>query len=177
MPAVLSPIDQPRGLLMRVAFAMSRRQFGKVLTALKVLYARKPRLALIAQKIADMQKRLTLTPDIRWLVQVQTARLNGCTFCDDIALAQAYQQRIGRARFAELADYRTSELFTPREKAALALAEHATRERRVPAAVWDEVKRSFTDEEIVELVWLNAAENYFNLQATVLGIESDGLAR
>ena len=63
MPAVLSPIDQPRGLLMRIAFAMSRRQFGKVLTALKVLYARKPRLALIAQKIADMQKRLKAAND------------------------------------------------------------------------------------------------------------------
>lgn len=30
--------------------------------------------------------------------------------------------------------------------------------------------------EVVELAWANAAENYFNLQATALGFASEGLA-
>jgi len=38
------------------------------------------------------------------------------------------------------------------------------------------VRENVSDTEIVELVWLNAAENYFNLQAAVLGVESDQLA-
>ena len=176
MTAILVPIDKPKGLLMRVAFTMSKRQFGKVLSALQVLYARKPGLALIAQKIASMQTKLSLDPEIKALVQVQTARMNGCTFCEDIALAQAYQKSIGVQRFAQLASCQTSSQFTDKEKAALALTEHATRDRKVPDAVWKRVKQYFSEVEIVELVWLNASENYFNLQAAVLGLESNGLA-
>jgi alkylhydroperoxidase family enzyme len=175
LTAVLSPIERPRGLLMKIAFFMSRRQFGKVLSALKVLYVRKPGLALIAQKIATMQSRLSINADLKALVQVQTARINGCTFCENIALAQAFQKKIGMNRFAQLPRCQTSTLFTDREKAALALTEHATRTRQVPEAVWLQVKKHFSEVEIVELVWLNAAENYFNLQAAVLGLESDGL--
>lgn len=63
-----------------------------------------------------------------------------------------------------------------REKAALAFAEEATRHRTVSEATWREVRKYLSEVEIVELAWLNAAENYFNLQAGVLGIESDGLA-
>lgn len=38
------------------------------------------------------------------------------------------------------------------------------------------MRERFNETEIVEITWLNAAENYFNLQAAVLGIGSDRLA-
>ncbi len=60
--------------------------------------------------------------------------MNGCPFCEDIGLAHAVQQKIGKERFAALADFRTSPSFTDRERAALAFAEEGTakpqRERR-----------------------------------------------
>jgi hypothetical protein len=37
------------------------------------------------------------------------------------------------------------------------------------------VRAQLTETEIVEMTWLVAAENYFNLQADVLGIGSDNL--
>jgi len=46
----------------------------------------------------------------------------------------------------------------------------------VSDATWAALRAHFSETEIVELVWANAAENYFNLQATVLGFESEGLA-
>src|SRR5207245_292144 len=82
---------------------------------------------------------------------------------------------IGRERFAQLAHYKTSPLFSMAERAALALAEEATQRRNVTPETWAQVKKHFSEVEIVELVWLNASENYFNLQAAVLGIDSDGL--
>lgn len=36
----LEPIDKPKGLTMRFAFWMTRRQLGKVITPMKVLYPR-----------------------------------------------------------------------------------------------------------------------------------------
>jgi hypothetical protein len=38
----LEPIEQPQGLLMRIAFWMTRRQLGKVITPMKVMYPRMP---------------------------------------------------------------------------------------------------------------------------------------
>jgi alkylhydroperoxidase family enzyme len=83
---------------------------------------------------------------------------------------------VGEERFRALGDFRTSPVFTERERAALAFAEEATLHRRLTEQTAAAVRAHFTELEIVELTWLNAAENYFNLQAAVLGIESDGLA-
>lgn len=178
MAPLLPPIERPRGFWMRIAFAFSRAQFGKVITPLKVIYARKPALMFLARKVGEtMEKKLSLEPQLRFLVQAHAARINGCTFCEDLAIAMAVAARIGKERFADLEDWRASTRFTPREKAALALVEDATRERRIRPETRTQVRAAFTEVEIVELVWLNAAENYFNLQNSVLGIESDGLAR
>ena len=38
----LSPIEKPQGLIMKLAYYFTRRQFGKVLTPLKVHSARLP---------------------------------------------------------------------------------------------------------------------------------------
>lgn len=171
----LEPVERPRGLLMRLLYRVSERQFGKVITPFKVIYARKPRLLWLAGQIAQTMQSLSLDPALRLLVQVQAARVNGCVFCEDLTLAHAARQKIGPERFAALDDYRASPLFTARERAALAFAEEATRDRHVSDATWAAVREHFGDEEIVELTWLNAAENYFNLQAHTLGIGSDEL--
>jgi alkylhydroperoxidase family enzyme len=172
----LAPIEKPRGLLVRLAYWLSKRQYGKVLTPMKVVYARKPGLINIVRHILKVQKSLTLEPAIQYLVSVQVSRMNGCPFCEDIGLAHAVQNRIGKERFTALEDFRTSPSFTERERAALAFAEEATRNHSVSEETWATVKKHFNDTQIVELVWLNATENYFNLTAAVLGIGSDELA-
>jgi alkylhydroperoxidase family enzyme len=174
---LLTPIERPSSPLLRLLYRASARRFGKVIGPLKVIYARRPRLLMIAGQIArTMEHGLSLEPSLRLLVQTQTARQNGCTFCEDLTLAEAVRSRVGRERFNALQEYRTSPVFTGRERAALAFAEEATRDRRLSAETAAAVRAAFTENEIVELAWLNAAENYFNLQAAVLGIESDGLA-
>jgi hypothetical protein len=45
----LEPIEEPKGLVMRLAYWMTRRQLGKVPSALKVIYAR-TQLALTATR-------------------------------------------------------------------------------------------------------------------------------
>ena len=173
----LSPIERPASALMRLAYRISRRQYGKVLAPLKVIYARKPRLLTISALIQrTLEKGLSLDPSLRLLVQAQAARLNGCTFCQDLALAEAVRRRLGAERFRDLADYRASPAFTERERAVLAFAEEATLRRQVSDETFAALRAHLSEKEIVEVVWVNAAENYFNLMAAVLRIESDGLA-
>ena len=39
---LLPPIERPRGLMMKLVYAITRHQYGKVLTPLKVFAARMP---------------------------------------------------------------------------------------------------------------------------------------
>lgn len=66
--------------------------------------------------------------------------------------------------------------FDARERAALAYTEEATRSRKVSDATFEALRSHFDERQIVELTWLNAVGNYFNLIAVPLGLESDGLA-
>lgn len=176
MGSRLSPIERPANPLLRFAYWMAKRQFGKVITPLKVIYARKIRLLPIATQIQrTMEGGLSIDPSLRLLIQVQTSQLNGCSFCEDLALATAVRHRIGPERFGALSEFRASNLFTDRERAALAFTEASVRDRHVSDEIFTEVRLHFSETEIVELAWIAAAETYFNVQAHALGIGSDEL--
>ena len=172
----LPPIERPRTLFDRLAFWQSKRQFGEVIGPIKVMYARVPRLAFLAQKIEKTAAALSLDEDLRLLVTANAARLNGCAFCHDMKLAQGLQVGMGRDRFEALADFETSPLFTERERAALAYCSEAVERVHVSDATFARLREHFSEAEVVELTWANAAEVYFNLQTGPLGIGSDGLA-
>jgi capsular polysaccharide biosynthesis protein len=60
-------------------------------------------------------------------------------------------------------DYRVSPLFTEREKAVLAWAEAMTlNTAKRDSAVWEELRRLFTDAEIVEISLASAMFNMIN---------------
>ena len=63
MDTFLPPIEKPKGLMMKLAYYFTRRQFGKVLTPLKVYSARLPvSFGLFYQKIGKLDKKLALPP-------------------------------------------------------------------------------------------------------------------
>ncbi len=64
-------------------------------------------------------------------------------------------------KIAAVADYANSALFSPAERAALAMAEGMTRTPvDVSDAVFAEARRHFTDQQLVELAATAAMENY-----------------
>jgi len=63
----LEPIEKPKGLMMRIAFWMTRRQFGKVMTPMKVLYPRMPRMMKLSYEIVKFETkgiRLDVSADV-----------------------------------------------------------------------------------------------------------------
>ena len=171
----LAPIERPRSLLVRLAYWISKRQLGAVITPMKIIYSRVPRLLWSTLAINRAAESLSLDPALNLLVTTQTALLNGCTFCADLHLAQAVQAKLGRERFRDLLDFAQSPHFSERERAALAYTEEVTRQRKVSDATFARLRSHFSEKEIVELTWLNAVGNYFNLMAVPLELESDGL--
>jgi alkylhydroperoxidase family enzyme len=172
----IAPIEKPRQLIAKIFYWAVKRRLGKVMTPAKVVYARVPALFRLAyEEVKIVEGKLTVDPTVSILVRTWAAMINDCTFCVDIAKAVAVQKRMTMEKFEALPQYRTSALYSPRERAALAYVEEATRVKRVSDATFAELRRHFNETEIVEITWLNALENYYNLINLPLEIESDGL--
>lgn len=171
----LEPIEKPRGLMLRMAYWGTRRQFGKVMTPLKVIIARMPKSVRMSASITSFElKGIRLDPTVHYLVSTLASQINGCEFCADLGRAMAIRDRLGMDKFDALLEYRTSPLFDARERAALAYAEEATSTRKVSDATFEELRKHFSEEEIAEITWVNAIENYYNLLNIPLEIGSDG---
>jgi alkylhydroperoxidase family enzyme len=172
----LPPIEKPSSLLGRILTFLYRRQLGRAITPAQVVYNRVPaawRISLAFLRFEMFGARLS--HEIRLLATTHTAMLNGCAFCQDIKRAFAIRQKLGTRKFDALASWRTSDVFTPAERAALAYVEEATLSRKVSDATFAELAKHFDEREIVELTLSNAIENFYNLVNVPLEIESDGL--
>ena len=116
---------------MKLVYALTRRQFGKVLTPLKVFVARLPLdFGRFYGKIGKLDKKLTLPRETVMLVREQVAHINVCLFCIDIGRAFTIQASMNQAKFDALEEYRSSPLFTDAERAALDYVTELTRDKQ-----------------------------------------------
>jgi alkylhydroperoxidase family enzyme len=176
MDTFIPPLEHPAGLFMKLAYYFTRRQFGKVLTPLKVHSARLPSaFGLFYAKIGKLDKKLTLQPELVLLVREQVARLNVCLFRTDIGRSFVIRSSMNEAKFDALADYRTNRLFTEAERAAPDYATELTREKKVAPDTFARLARHYSEREIREIVWLVASEHVSNLTNIGLNIHSDML--
>src|SRR5215218_9132296 len=88
------------------------------------------------------------------LVKLRASMINGCAFCVDMHSTDAMKAGETTARLFGLAAWWETPLYTPREEAALALTDAATRfgEHGVPDDVYEAVRAEFDDAEIAYLV-------------------------
>ena len=176
MNPFLSPIEKPSGLMMKLAYYLTRKQFGKVLTPLKVHSARLPAaFGLFYAKIGKLDKKLTVPPETVLLIRQQVARLNICLFCIDIGRAFAIKAMTNEAKFDALDQYRTNTLFTEAERAALDYVTELTKNKKVSADTFARMARHYSEREICEIVWLVASEHLYNMTNIGLNIHSDML--
>lgn len=172
----LPPIERPKSLIMKLAYAMTRREFGKVLTPLKVHSARLPAaFGLFYTKIAKLDKKLLLSPETILLIREQVARINVCLFCTDIGRAFVIKASMNEAKFDALEEYGSSPLFNDAERAALDYVTELTKEKKVSPDTFNRLSRHFSEREICEIVWLVASEHIYNMTNIGLNIHSDML--
>src|ERR1700757_2931023 len=132
MDTFLRPIEQPRGLMMKLAYYFTRRQFGKVLTPLKVHSARLPAaFGLFYSKVSKLDRKLLLSPEMVMLIREKVAGINVCLFCIDIARSFTIKASMNQAKFDALEQYSTSPLFTDAERAALDYVTELTKRKEV----------------------------------------------
>ena len=171
----LAPIDHPDSVKMKLAYWLTRRKMGKVITPMKVVTARLPQSLRLSYEMNKVEENLSLEPGLRFLAKSYVASLNGCSFCVDIAKANAMDEDVALEKYDALMDFHSSDVFSERERAALAYVEEATQKKAVGDETFAALSQHFDDREIAELTWLNAVENYYNLISRPLNIGSDEL--
>ncbi|MCI4063055.1 carboxymuconolactone decarboxylase family protein [Micromonospora sp. R77] len=100
------------------------------------------------------------------LVHLRASQINGCSACVDSGARGARKAGETEERLFALAAWRETPYFTDAERAALALAEAATRladrSDPVPDAIWAEAASHFGEQELAALVLWIATTNLFN---------------
>ncbi len=176
MGTYLPPIEHPHGLINRLVYSLSRKQFGKVPTPVKVVYSRMPAaFGMFVAKISKLDKKLTLPRETQFLVREQVARINVCEFCMDIGRYFVVKAAMNEAKFEALGQYRTSPLFNEAERAALDYVTELTRDKAPKPETFELLQKHYSDRAICEIVWLAASEHFYNVTNLGLNIHSDML--
>jgi len=115
-----------------------------------------------------------LEASLREMVRLRVSLLNGCEFCTRFHTVELRKVNETEERIAGVADWRGSELYTKRERAALSWAEAVTniQDGHAPDAVYDEVRTQFSDVETVNLTLVITTINAWNRISIALGSHS-----
>jgi alkylhydroperoxidase family enzyme len=176
MGTFLPAIEKPLGLIHKIAYSLSKKQFGKIPTPVKVVYSRMPAaFGMFVGKISKLDKQLTLPPETQFLIREQVAHINVCEFCMDIGRYFVVKSRMNEAKFDALPEYPTSPLFSEAERAALDYVTELTRNRNVEPHTFERLRKHYSERAICEIVWLVASEHFYNITNLGLNIHSDML--
>ncbi|CAM5651120.1 carboxymuconolactone decarboxylase family protein [Kitasatospora aureofaciens] len=98
------------------------------------------------------------------LVNLRVSQINGCAYCLNVHTRAALREGETTQRLGVLPAWRDTELFTARERAALALAEATTDPSDAAAqqAAYMLARDALTEEEISAAIWVAIAINSFN---------------
>lgn len=108
------------------------------------------------------------------LVRLRASLINGCEYCISLHTSELKKWNEPPERIGGLADWRNSDLYTHRERAALAWTDAVTniQDGHAPDVVYDEMRAHFSDVEAVNLTLVISTINAWNRIAISLGSHS-----
>jgi alkylhydroperoxidase family enzyme len=176
MATYLPPIEKPKGLMLKLLYRFLGRQFGKVPSWLSVFSARMPLgFTTWMGKVYKLNQKLKIPVDTVMLVRAQVDGINGCTWCADAGRWYAMKNAPHNLpKLDALNAYRTSPLFSDKERAALDFATELTEQKHVSPKTFAALSGHYSEREICEIVWLVSSNHLFNINNLGLGIGSDG---
>lgn len=171
----MKPIEKPKNLLIRIAYKLARKRFGKVISPLKTIYSRRPALLGFSLKIERRMKRTGLPDHLAILIRSLVAIERNCGFCIDIGRYELLEAGVSPEKVEGLWDYQQSTHFSPRERAAFDFAHCLVHRPGENGAYRERLAEYFTEKEIIDIAWVCAAETYYNVLNKGIGLESNQL--
>lgn len=117
-----------------------------------------------------------LEPSLLELVRLRASQINGCAYCIDMHTKDARAKGETEQRLYGLNAWQESPFYSPRERAALAWTEAVTlvAQTHAPDNVYEEVRRHFSEREVVDLTMAIVAINGWNRLAVSFRAEPGG---
>ena len=105
-----------------------------------------------------------LEPKLVHLIKMRASQINGCAYCLDLHSIDARAAGETEQRLYTLDAWRETPFFTDRERAALDWTEALTliAQTHAPDEVYEELKKYFSEKEIVDLTYVVGAINLWN---------------
>lgn len=121
--------------------------------AFKALFALENYLATTS--VTKLQKEL---------IKIRTSQINGCAFCIDMHTKDALQNGEINQRIFLLNAWKETDLFSPEEKALLAITEEITliHQHGLTDATYENAKKYFSDEVIAQIIMVVVTINAWN---------------
>jgi AhpD family alkylhydroperoxidase len=118
------------------------------------------------QKLGTAVKHADVPATTLYLIELRASQINGCSVCVDMHSRELRAAGEPDERISCVAAWREASYYTDAERAALALAEAATRladrSDPVPDDVWQEATRHYDEPQLAALVIAIATINAFN---------------
>jgi AhpD family alkylhydroperoxidase len=125
-----------------------------------------PEVLTHALAINAVTEKVGLPKKTMQLVHLRVSQINGCAVCLDMHARELVHAGESNERLFAVAAWREAPYFTDAERAALALAEAATRladrPDAVPDEIWNEAARHYNERELAALVVGIAMINLWN---------------
>lgn len=106
-------------------------------------------------------KRSNIERALLELVNFRVSQINGCAYCLDMHFKDALTLGMPEQKLYLLSAWREVNIYTERERAAMAWAE-AVNSNNIPQEIFDEAKKEFSDEELIDLTLAVAAVGTWN---------------
>lgn len=173
MPRIAT-VDSP-GPLARIAYAVSKRRFGKVPEPLTVwAHHRGVMMATIRHESAVARWK-ALDRTCKSLAVIRSAQVIGCPWCIDFGSFLSKDEGVTAEQLGDLHRWRDSDVYTADQRLCLEYAEAAS---RTPLEVTDELVASLVEalgeKAVVELAMMIALENERSRFNGALGLVSQG---
>lgn len=112
-----------------------------------------------------------LDASLRELVRLRVSLMNGCEYCIVLHTSELNKLNETAERIAGVADWRSREIYTRWERAALAWAEAVTdiQDGHAPDVLYEAVRAQFSDAETVNLTLVITTINAWNRISIALG--------
>jgi AhpD family alkylhydroperoxidase len=105
-----------------------------------------------------------VTPIQKQLIKIRASQLNSCAFCLDMHTKEALEAGETNQRIFVMSAWRETHLFTPEEKAILALTEEVTliSQHGVSDETYNKAKEFFDEQTIGEIIMFVVVINAWN---------------
>lgn len=117
-----------------------------------------------AEAVRETAKEAGIDRSLVELIDVRVSQMNRCAYCLDRHTRAALRGGESPQRLAVLPAWRDTEVFTPVERAALALAEATTDpvDGELQESAYAAARKLLTDDQISAVVWVAITINAFN---------------